>query len=137
MQERKGEEMRLMNSHQNASREDNRYYAIEASWVQHWLNFVEGKDYFTNKKVNVPPPGPIQNEALEQVLTNLKEGESIEAERFFLVNKNLFYFFHMIYGGGPAIVNNKIFAQFETHEDLANRLQIPANNYAQESDAES
>jgi hypothetical protein len=44
------------------------------------------------------------------VLTNLKEGESIEAERFFLVNKNLFYFFHMIYGGGPAIVNNKIFA---------------------------
>ena len=60
--------------------------------------------------IRVPALSRKGGKALEQVLTNLKEGESIEAERFFLINKNLFYFFHMIYGGGPAIVNNKIFA---------------------------
>lgn len=41
----------------------------------------------------------------------------MDGEKYFLINKNLFYFFHMVYGGGPAIVNAKKYYNHEVKED--------------------
>jgi len=76
---------------------------------------VEGKDYFTNQKVVSNPPGPITNDQIEKWLTSQDGLADSDGERYFLINKNLFYFFHMVYGGGPMLVNNSMYKMHEMH----------------------
>ena len=86
------------------------------------------------------PPGPINNENLERFLTGLKAGEHYDTERFYLVNKNLYFFFYMLYGGGPALVNNTAFAHFEAHDEPASKLiktQMPITESEHQSETES
>lgn len=81
----------------------NKTHVICIEWVRAW------QDYHNN--INSPnriPPGPIRNEKLAQELLGLKV--SIDSgDRFYYVNKRIFYFFHTIYGGGPAIIENSYF----------------------------
>jgi hypothetical protein len=44
---------------------------VDAKWIHSWLNFVEGKDYFSHKKGDFDPPGPMNNVEIEQWVTSL------------------------------------------------------------------
>lgn len=109
--------MNLMSEHQNSTKDNDRYYAIDAEWIQKWLNFVEGKNYHTNRREEHTPPGPITNGNIEVWLAAQSGIGDVNEDRYFLVNKNLFYFFRMVYGGGPALVNTKRYHLHEVHED--------------------
>ena len=86
-----------------------RYYAISSDWVQAWLAYVQANDKSTAKN-----PGPIDNGKLTQTL--LKQRDNKEGQNstlYYSVSKHLFYYFHALYGGGPALVQNSFWQSLE------------------------
>ena len=60
----------------------------------------------SDSKVNAPPPGPIDNLLIENIIINGSKPlrENID---FYFLNKDQWYLIFDIYGGGPTICKKK------------------------------
>ena len=109
-----------MESIQQEGSEPDRYYFIDFNWINSWLTFVTGKDQKTGKKVKrSEPPGPIDNSRVEHFLLSKRTDPGPKNDLYYSVEKNLFYFFVMMYGGGPAVVSNDMYRTYEARKDHA------------------
>lgn len=95
-----------MNDLQSDKKKWKRYYVINSNWVTAWVDWIVGN------KANAPHPGPVNNEELAEVLCR-PDGGAPNEKNFYNINKPLFYFFTAMYGGGPAIIENKAFDSIE------------------------
>lgn len=131
LDERKKQELAMMTSHQDGYRSDGeRYYYVDAGWIQKWLTFCDGTDYFKRKRVKTEPPGPINNTELERWISGVNQRlpEGDDTEKYYTVSKMLFYFFLSVYGGGPAIVQIRNFNQHEFREDPRVKIKEEAES---------
>lgn len=81
----------------------NHYYCVETKWIEQWLAYV-----FKNDKGDMPHPGPMTNRELAKKLLASTDQDRNRPE-FYIISKPLFYMIQALYGGGPAIIDNKIF----------------------------
>ena len=89
------------------------YYYISAEWTHKWQRYIAARD-----ESNLEPPGPVANTEIMFDLCNASneydsDSDLEEEQKFFFINKDLFYFFISLYGGGPAIVQIN---DFERHD---------------------
>ena len=94
------------------------YFAIDANWYNKWNCFVHDdltqnilnnyqKNISDNKKINVLPPGIINNNDIYEAKKNekgykLKNG-LIKEKDFYIINQFLWEWFLLNYSGGPEI----------------------------------
>jgi hypothetical protein len=94
-------------------------FAMDATWVAAWQEYHRGIN--SSNRVH---PGPINNRRLSRSLIALT-GRADSVDCYF-ISKMTFYFFHSLYGGGPAVVDNFYFSTQNTIQPILNAQ--PASN---------
>ena len=131
---------------------DKYWFMISTEWLYHWKCFISNRVNFKhisdplmdqelfksqlriseNERIGILPPGPVNNEVLFQKVTDnegnaslvLREGLEIN-KQYRSVNKDVWTFFHRMYGGGPLILREQldIYSRDPSDELSAKRSQ--------------
>ncbi|PJF16913.1 Doa4p [Paramicrosporidium saccamoebae] len=94
---RKQEEKDIQSLDTSAIKPGEFWYLISSEWLVAWGQF---------KSTCAPPPGPISNDRLmrgTEPRPNLLRGTHYRG-----VNRNVWHYFHGVYGGGPVLVRKSI-----------------------------
>ena len=84
---------------------------MDEEWISEWLGYIQGKNNIT------APPGPMDNTLLVKYL--IRGGRNDEKRTYYMISRRLYFFLHGLYGGGPALVSNEKFYNWEAkQEDL-------------------
>lgn len=73
---------------------------ISKDWVDKWTDWIENGTENGTKM-----PGPFDNRALKRSMLKLKhEIKDDDVKDFYFISKPLFFYFLVLFGGGPCIV---------------------------------
>ena len=108
------------------SQDDNlpKVFAIDANWVAAWQEYH--RDLNKSNRVH---PGQINNRQIaKQLIVHTGRPDSIDC---YFISKMTFYFFHSLYGGGPAVVINDYFSEIDNIQPMI--INQPYNNSDEQS----
>ncbi|KAL3666304.1 hypothetical protein V7S43_008556 [Phytophthora oleae] len=80
---------------------ENIFFIVESRWISAWKRFV------TTHTTHQLPPGPMTNHKLLETGTHHPKDGLKEAKHYRSVNSSTWRYWHLIYGGGPAIRRQK------------------------------
>jgi len=83
---------------------------MDEEWINYWIDYVQGKNVNYNT-----PPGPMDNTLLAKYL--FEGGSKDEKRTYYMISRRLYFFLHGLYGGGPALVGNEKFYNWEEKQD--------------------